>query len=200
MSNQPLPGAAFAPSHRHGLSDDHDLTTTSNVWKDEKIDLPYTQQLPTTSSTTTTTTTATATTVSPNDTDSERKSRAERPRMASRKPSASILVPSDHPQIEVDEQEFPPDDARAMSPRRNSADVEKLSREARETLQQQAKRLQSSLQALAERIDEVKSDHDKLENENKFLQDYIGGLTRTMSSKTEITSTTGAGKGKRGGK
>lgn len=64
----------------------------------------------------------------------------------------------------------------------------------------QAKRLQSSLQALAERIDEVKSDHDKLENENKFLQDYIGGLTRTMSSKTEITSTTGAGKGKRGGK
>ncbi|KAI5294672.1 hypothetical protein KEM52_003490 [Ascosphaera acerosa] len=118
--------------------------------------------------------------------------------MASRKPSASILVPSDHPQIEVDEQEFPPDDARAMSPRRNSADVEKLSREARETLQQQARRLQSSLQALAERIDEVKSDHDKLENENKFLQDYIGGLTRTMSSKTDITSTTGAtSRGKR---
>ena len=41
--------------------------------------------------------------------------------------------------------------------------------------------MQSSLAALAERIDEVKSDHDKLETENRFLQDYIGGLTRTMS-------------------
>lgn len=45
----------------------------------------------------------------------------------------------------------------------------------------QAKSLQSSLQALAERIDAVKTDHDKLENENKFLQDYIGGLTRNMT-------------------
>jgi short coiled-coil protein len=54
----------------------------------------------------------------------------------------------------------------------------------------QAKTLQSSLQALADKIDEVKSDHDKLESENKFLQDYIGGLTRTMS-KGDIQSTSG---------
>lgn len=68
---------------------------------------------------------------------SARKTRAERPRMASRKPSASILVPRDHPEIEVDEDvhEFPPDDARAMSPRRNSADVERLSHEARRQIQ-----------------------------------------------------------------
>jgi hypothetical protein len=59
-----------------------------------------------------------------------------------------------------------------------------------------AQTLQSSLAALAERIDEVKSDHDKLESENKFLQDYIGGLTRTMS-KGEIGSTSGSGKGKK---
>ncbi|OJD15462.1 hypothetical protein ACJ73_08979 [Blastomyces percursus] len=131
------------------------------------------------------------------DTEHDRKSRADRPRMASRKPSASILVPRDHPEIEIEEEEFPPDDARAMSPRRNSADVEKLSREAREALQKQANTLQSSLQALAERIDEVKSEHDKLENENRFLQDYIGGLTRTMSAKTEVTSTSGVGKGKK---
>ncbi|KAK2841673.1 hypothetical protein FQN49_006021 [Arthroderma sp. PD_2] len=131
------------------------------------------------------------------DTESDRKSRADRPRIASRKPSASILVPRDHPEIEIEKEEFPPDDARAMSPRRNSADVEKLGTQARNTLQEQAKTLQSSLQALAERIDEVKSDHDKLENENRFLQDYIGGLTRTMSTKTELTSTSGAGKGKK---
>lgn len=48
-------------------------------------------------------------------------------------------------------------------------------------LGRQAKALQSSLQALAERIEAVKSDHDKLESENRFLQDYIGGLTRNMT-------------------
>ncbi|KAL1962051.1 hypothetical protein VTN77DRAFT_637 [Rasamsonia byssochlamydoides] len=118
------------------------------------------------------------------------RSRTGRPRMASRKPSASILVPRDHPEIEIEEEEFPPDDARAMSPRRDSADVERLGKEARQTLQEQARNLQSSLQALAERIEEVKNDHDKLESENKFLQDYIGSLTQTMS-KSEITSTSG---------
>lgn len=92
--------------------------------------------------------------------------------------------------------DYPPDDARAMSPRRNSEDVERLGQEARQSLKDHARILQSSLAALAERIDEVKSDHDKLESENKFLQDYIGGLTRTMS-KSEIGSTTGSGKGKK---
>ncbi len=41
--------------------------------------------------------------------------------------------------------------------------------------------MQSSLAALADRIDAVRTEHDRLETENKFLQDYIGGLTRTMS-------------------
>lgn len=62
-------------------------------------------------------------------------------------------------------------------------------------LSSQARTLQSSLAALAERIDEVKSDHDKLESENRFLQDYIGGLTRTMS-KEHVASTSGK-KGKK---
>lgn len=62
-------------------------------------------------------------------------------------------------------------------------------------LSRQAKNLQNSLQALAERIEEVKTDHDRLESENRFLQDYIGSLTQTMS-KSEITSTT-AGKTKK---
>lgn len=37
----------------------------------------------------------------------------------------------------------------------------------------------------------VKSDHEKLEKQNVALQDYIGGLTRSMS-RTEL-----AGKGKK---
>lgn len=64
------------------------------------------------------------------------RSRTGRPRMPGRKPSASILVPRDHPEIEIEEEEFPPDDARAMSPRRDSADVERLGKEARQTLQE----------------------------------------------------------------
>ncbi|KAK2744601.1 hypothetical protein FQN57_004206 [Myotisia sp. PD_48] len=113
-----------------------------------------------------------------------------------RKPSASILVPRDHPEIEILEEEFPPDDARAMSPRRNRADCELLYQEAKASLRRQATTLQASLQALADRIEEVKIDHDRLENENRFLHDYIGGLTRKMSTKTELTSTTGAGSSK----
>ena len=42
------------------------------------------------------------------DAETERRGRSERPRMASRKPSASILVPRDHPEIEIEEEEFPP--------------------------------------------------------------------------------------------
>lgn len=123
--------------------------------------------------------------------ESERRTRIERPRMSSRKPSSSIIVPRDHPEIEIEQEFFPPDDARAMSPRRDSTDMERLGKEARQILQEQAKTLQSSLQALAERIEEVKHEHDKLENENKFLQDYIGSLTQTVS-KSELMSTTGA--------
>lgn len=58
------------------------------------------------------------------------------------------------------------------------------------TFSRQAKSLQSSLQALAERIEAVKSDHDRLENENKFLQDYIGGLTRNMTKNEIVRSGT----------
>lgn len=73
---------------------------------------------------------------SASDVESERKSRADRPRIASRKPSASILVPRDHPEIEIEKEEFPPDDARAMSPRRNFADVKRLGTQARLTLKE----------------------------------------------------------------
>ena len=45
-----------------------------------------------------------------------------------------------------------------------------------------AKVLQSGLIAIAEKIEGVKADHEKLEKENLALQDYIGGLTRSMSN------------------
>lgn len=114
-------------------------------------------------------------------TKSSRKSRLERPRMADRQRSSSIIIPKNVDTYQTERPDYPPDDARAMSPRRSSEDLERLELGVRKSLQDQAHTLQSSLQALANRIDEVRQDHDRLENENRLLQEYIGGLTRSMS-------------------
>ena len=52
-----------------------------------------------------------------------------------------------------------------------------------------AKNLQSSLLEIFNRIEAVKEEHDKLDNNNKFLQKYIGDLMST----SKITSTGGPG-------
>ncbi|RKF60477.1 hypothetical protein GcC1_165002 [Golovinomyces cichoracearum] len=109
-----------------------------------------------------------------------------RPRLTSRKSSGTIIVPREHPHVELREGEevFDEDDARAMSPRRSSRDLEKMSKEARDQLQQHARLLQKSLLEIFIRIEEVKEEHDKLDNNNKFLQKYIGNLMST----SKITS------------
>lgn len=58
-----------------------------------------------------------------------------------------------------------------------------------------ADELQNGLNAIVEKVESVKSDHDKLERNNTALQDYIGGLTQSMS-KTNM-STGGSGRGGR---
>jgi hypothetical protein len=53
---------------------------------------------------------------------------------------------------------------------------------------------------LSEKIDLVKEDHAKLESENRALQDYIGGLTRTISGNSNLgrsSSMSAKKKGKR---
>lgn len=56
-----------------------------------------------------------------------------RPRLLSRKSSGPMVIPRDGDVGPVDIQ-FGPDDVRAMSPRRTSADIEEMGREAREEL------------------------------------------------------------------
>ncbi|KAI1000892.1 hypothetical protein K3495_g7307 [Podosphaera aphanis] len=109
-----------------------------------------------------------------------------RPRLTSRKSSGTIIVPREHPHVELREGDevFDEDDARAMSPRRSSRDIEKMSQDAREQLRQHAKLLQKSLLEIFNRIEAVKEEHDKLDNNNKFLQKYIGDLMST----SKITS------------
>lgn len=60
----------------------------------------------------------------------------KRPRLVSRKSSGTIIVPREHPRVELQEGDeiFDEDDARAMSPRRSSQDLEKMSEDARAQL------------------------------------------------------------------
>lgn len=61
-------------------------------------------------------------------------SKPQRPKLGSRKSSGTIIVPRDSPHVELQEEEYDENDARTMSPRRSSEEIEKMGREAREAL------------------------------------------------------------------
>ncbi|OCK84826.1 hypothetical protein K432DRAFT_288061 [Lepidopterella palustris CBS 459.81] len=115
----------------------------------------------------------------------------QRPKLGSRKSSGTIIIPRDSPHVELKEEDYDENDARTMSPRRSSEEIEKMGQEARSALIEQAKALQASLLEIVDRVEIVRSEHEKLEGGNKFLQSYIGELMQT----SKITST-GAAKGK----
>ncbi|KAL2055716.1 hypothetical protein ABVK25_003960 [Lepraria finkii] len=128
------------------------------------------------------------------DGEDERRSRSNsrglRPTLGPRKPSGTMIIPADHPDVEGKDEEYPPHDARAMSPRRSSADTDKMVEETRRIVESHALEKQSGINALIEKIENVKTDHDQLHRNNLALQDYIGGLHRSMSR-------TALGKGRR---
>jgi hypothetical protein len=99
--------------------------------------------------------------------------------MPNRKSSGTIIVPRDDPRVELEEEEYEEGDARTMSPRRTSEEVDKLEESARQALIQQAKALQESLLQIVDRVESVKNEHEKLEGGNRFLQSYIGELMQT---------------------
>jgi len=90
-----------------------------------------------------------------------------------------MIVPRDSIEVGPIDTQLAPDDVRSMSPRRTTEDIETLGKAAREELQRHAKALQDSLLILFDRIEAVKEEHDKLDNNNKFLQKYIGDLMTT---------------------
>jgi len=122
-------------------------------------------------------------------------SKLQRPKLGSRKSSGTIIIPRDSPHVELREEEYDENDARTMSPRRSSEEIEKMGQEARTALIEQAKALQASLLEIVDRVEVVRSQHEKLEGGNKFLQSYIGELMQT----SKITSS-GAAKSKGKGK
>lgn len=57
-----------------------------------------------------------------------------RPRIGSRKSSGSIIIPRDSANVELKEEEYEQGDARTMSPRRSSEEIEKMGQDARQAL------------------------------------------------------------------
>lgn len=101
---------------------------------------------------------------------SQDSSRITRPPIGSRKSSGTIIVPRDSPSVEPQNETYEADDARAMSPRRSSVEIDRMGTEGRQEMVEQAQTLQSNLLEIIERVDSVKSEQEKLEGGNKFLQ------------------------------
>lgn len=71
-----------------------------------------------------------------------------------------------------------------------------MGQEARLALIEQAKALQASLLEIVDRVEIVRTEHEKLEGGNKFLQSYIGELMQTSKITATGAAKSGKGKGK----
>ncbi|KAH7012405.1 hypothetical protein B0J12DRAFT_545583, partial [Macrophomina phaseolina] len=107
-----------------------------------------------------------------------------RPKLDRRRSSDTIIIPRDSPRVELGEEDevYDENDARAMSPRRTSEEVEKISQEARQALmQKQRKALQASLLSIVSRVESLRLENEKLEWGNRFLQSYVMSLHESDS-------------------
>lgn len=59
----------------------------------------------------------------------------ERPSLGGRQTSRSMIVPYDHPEIELKDEVYPPGDARTLSPCRDSAEIQRMVGSKRSSLQ-----------------------------------------------------------------
>ncbi|PVH91062.1 hypothetical protein DM02DRAFT_707031 [Periconia macrospinosa] len=102
----------------------------------------------------------------------------ERLKLGSRKSSGTIIVPHDSPYVEIHDEKYDDGDARTMSPRRGSEETEQMGEEARQALVKFVKR---SLK-FGNCLESLKSEHEKLEDGNRFLQACVGELMQTSKS------------------
>ncbi|KAI4119057.1 MAG: hypothetical protein LQ345_000977 [Seirophora villosa] len=107
-------------------------------------------------------------------------SKLARPRLSQRKSSGTMIIPRDAP-TEAPAQDFPPEDARAMSPRRSSEETDKMLVSARLSIERRAQDMQSGLAAIASQIETVSKNCESLDRQNQALQDAIGDMTRSLS-------------------
>jgi len=60
--------------------------------------------------------------------------KSQRPKLHTRKSSGTIIVPRDDPNVEIEDEEYGEGDARAMSPRRSSEELDRMEDNARQAL------------------------------------------------------------------
>ncbi|KAI4143455.1 MAG: hypothetical protein LQ341_002916, partial [Variospora aurantia] len=111
------------------------MASTSDPSTDpfEKSSIPSITESKPLSVATTIPTTPTSQPRSNNSTDTDEVSnpgKLTRPRLSQRKSSGTMIIPRDAP-TEAPSKEFPPEDARAMSPRRSSEETDKMLIKAR---------------------------------------------------------------------
>ncbi|MCJ1309486.1 hypothetical protein MMC25_003146 [Agyrium rufum] len=112
--------------------------------------------------------------------------------------SSSMIIPRDAVVNPTPSEEYPPDDARAMSPRRTGAETDKLGDEARDNVRRHAIEQQQKLSEIADELDEAKAAHERIERQNVALQEYIGGLTQHVSQTKGLSSSSSSpSKGKK---
>lgn len=64
------------------------------------------------------------------------KQRLKRPTLGTRKSSGTIIIPRDSPTVEVKDEHYDEGDARAMSPRRSSEELDRMGQDARQALEE----------------------------------------------------------------
>ncbi|PVH91423.1 hypothetical protein DM02DRAFT_545829, partial [Periconia macrospinosa] len=79
----------------------------------------------------------------------------------------------DSPYVEMHDEEYDDGDARTMSPRRGSEETEKMGEEARQALVRQTKAIKETLLKVGDCVESLKSEHEKFEDGNRFLQAYV---------------------------
>ncbi|KAI4208276.1 MAG: hypothetical protein LQ346_000156 [Caloplaca aetnensis] len=155
--------------------DPFQASSIPSITKAEPVDVKTTLPTPPASKNTSNTSTDTDETSSPN--------KLGRPRLTHRKSSGTMIIPRDAPTA-APAKEFPPDDARAMSPRRSSEETDKMLVNVRLSIQHEPRRaldMQSGLAAIANQIETVARNCESLDRQNQALQDAIGDMTRSLS-------------------
>ncbi|KAL8671260.1 MAG: hypothetical protein Q9168_004229 [Polycauliona sp. 1 TL-2023] len=114
------------------------------------------------------------------ETETPATSNLSRPQLVSRKSSGTNVIPREAP-TEAPPQDFPLDDARAMSPRRSTEETDKMLSSARLSIERRAQDMQSGLEAIATQIQTVSKNCESLDRQNQALQDAIGDMTRSLS-------------------
>lgn len=59
----------------------------------------------------------------------------ERPQLGERQPTGPMILPADHPEIEAKPRVYPPDDARAMSPRQEHDELDAFFDRSRDSVE-----------------------------------------------------------------